>query len=88
MAETQAQKRDRFARIFPARVEKLIKALDVLENCSSKSNYDFDEDLVKRCWIEIGKQFSHVASSFDVDLHILLDGRDIKHIDTSKEVKP
>ena len=79
------EKRDRFARLFPDRAQKLIKSLDILANCSNKSNYEFDVDLVKRCWLEIGKQFSHVASSFEVDLHILLDGRDIKHIDTSEE---
>ncbi len=81
------EKRDRFSRLFPARVEKLIKGLEVLENCSSKSNYEFDEDLVKRCWIEIGKQFSQAARAFDIDLHIQLDGKDLKDYDTSKSLE-
>lgn len=78
------EKRDRFSRLYPARVQKLIKALEVVENCSNKSNYEFDEDLVKRTWIEIGKQFEQVSKAFDVDFQVTLDGKDLRDYDTSK----
>ena len=79
-----SEKRDRFSRLYPARVEKLIKTLEIVENCSNKSNYEFDEDLVKRTWIEIGKQFEQVSKAFDVDFQITLDGQELRDYDTSK----
>lgn len=82
-----AERRDRFARIFPPRVEKLVKSLDVLTNCSSKSSYDWTPDLVQRAWLEIAKQLSTAAKSFGLDLEIRLNGADIKTIDTSKKLK-
>ena len=82
-----AEKRDRFARIFPPRVEKLVKSLEVLTNCSSKSSYDWTPDLVKRAWLEIAKTLAVAAKSFDLDLVIELDGVDIRDINTSKKLK-
>ena len=82
-----AEKRDRFARIFPARVEKLVKSLEVLTNCSSKSSYDWTPDLVKRAWLEIAKTLAVAAKSFDLDLVIELDGVDIRDINTKKKLK-
>lgn len=82
-----AEKRDRFARIFPPRVEKLVKSLDVLCNCSSKSSYDWTPDVVKRAWIEIAKTLATAAKSFDLELVIELNGVDIRDIDTKKKLK-
>ena len=82
-----AEKRDRFARIFPPRVEKLVKSLEVLTNCSNKSSYDWTPDLVKRAWIEIAKTLAVAAKSFDLDLVIELDGVDIRDINTKKKLK-
>lgn len=82
-----AEKRDRFARIFPPRVEKLVKSLDVLVNCSSKSSYDWTPDLVQRAWLEIAKSLSTAAKSFGLDLEIRLNGTNIRDIDTSKALR-
>ena len=82
-----AEKRDRFARIFPPRVEKLVKSLEVLTNCSNKSSYDWTPDLVKRAWLEIAKTLAVAAKSFDLDLVIELDGVDIRDINTKKRLK-
>lgn len=81
-----AEKRDRFSRIFPPRVEKLVKSLEVLTNCSSKSSYDWTPDLVKRAWLEIAKALSVAAKSFGVELVIELDGVDIRDINTKNKL--
>ena len=81
------EKRDRFARLYPDRVKKVIKALEVLTNCSTQSNYEFDEDLVRRTWIEIGKQFELAAAEFDTDFTILLNGVNVADIDTVEPLK-
>ena len=82
-----AEKRDRFSRIFPARVDKLVKTLDLLCNCSSKSSYDWTPDLVQRAWIEIAKTLQTGAKSFGLNLIITLDGKNIREIDTKKKIK-
>lgn len=87
MPQTSTEKRDRFARIFPNRVEKIVDQLRVLENCSSPSNYEWDEDVVKRTWIEIGKRFHLAAKCFGLDLEIRLNGVNVSDIDTSKQLE-
>ena len=81
-----AEKRDRFSRIFPARVDKLVKTLDLLCNCSSKSSYDWTPDLVQRAWVEIAKALQTAAKSFGLNLVITLNGKNIREIDTSKKL--
>lgn len=81
------EKRDRFARLYPDRVKKLIKSLEVLTNCSNKSNYEFDEDLVRRTWIEIGKHFQLAAAEFDTDFTVLLNGANVADIDTTEPLQ-
>lgn len=82
-----AEKIDRFARIFPARVDKLVKSLDVLCNCNNKSSYEWTPDIVKRAWVEIAKGLQRAAESFDLDLVITLDDVNIADIDTTKKLK-
>ena len=82
-----AEKRDRFARIFPARVEKLVKSLEVLLNCSNTSSYDWTPDLVQRAWVEIAKTLQTAAKSFGLNLVITLDGKNVREIDTTKKLR-
>lgn len=82
-----SEKKERFARMFPPRVEKLVKQLDVLANCSNKSSYEFDTDLVQRCWIEIAKQLQTTAKCFGLDFIIMVNGKNVREIDTSSKPK-
>ena len=77
-------KKARFGRIFPKRVEALVKQLDVLSNCSNKSSYEFNDDLLKRCWVEIAKQLQTTAKCFGVEMIITVGGKNVREIDTSK----
>lgn len=84
MTQSLEEKRDRFKRIFPPRVEKLVDQFRLLENCTSKSNYEWDTDLVKRSWIEIAKCLQVTAQSYDLELEITLDGDEVQYLDTSE----
>ena len=84
MAQSSAEKRDRFARMFPPRAEKLVDQFRLLENCTSKSNYEWTEDTVKRAWVEIAKALRQTAKSYDLDLEITLNGDEVQFIDTQK----
>jgi len=61
------ERRARFNRLFPARVEKLRQSLRVLENCS-KSHCLRNKQLTDRAWYLIAKEFQYVAKSFDVNV--------------------
>ena len=82
-----AERKDRFGRIFPPRVEKLVKSLELLDNCSNKSSYEWNEDLVKRAWLEIAKKLIRGARSFGLELEVRLNGTDVRDADTAKKLK-
>ena len=81
------EKKERFGRVFPPRVEKLVKQLDVLSNCSNKGSYEFDSDLVQRCWVEIAKQLQTTAKCFGLNMIITINGRNVRDIDTTSKPK-
>jgi len=82
-----SEKKQRFGRIFPPRVEKLVKQLEVLSNCSNKSSYEFDGDLLKCCWVEIAKQLQTTAKCFGVDMIVMVNGKNVREIDTTSKPK-
>lgn len=84
MPQTTHEKRDRFARMFPPRVEKLIDTLRLLQNCTSKKDYEWTDDTVKRAWIEIAERFQETAKAYGLELEISLDGDQVQYIDTSR----
>lgn len=68
-----SEKLETFRRLFPGRVEKLIKALKVVGHCS-KSHCEFDQALVTKCWTQIALCFMEVASSFGIDVRVTING--------------
>ena len=84
MPQSSAEKRDRFARMFPPRVEKLVKTMSLLKNCTSKKDYEWTKDTVQRAWVEIAKALRETAKAYDLELDISLNGDEVQYIDTSK----
>ncbi len=87
MPQSSAEKRDRFARMFPPRAEKLVDQFRLLENCTSKSNYEWTPDTVQRAWVEIAKALRQTAKAYDLDLEITLNGDEIQYVDTTKPLE-
>ena len=87
MPQSISEKKERFSRMFPKRVETLVKTLQLLQNCTNKSNYAWNEELVKRAWIEIGLQMVDTCADYDMKLDISLDGKNIALYDTSKPLE-
>lgn len=77
---TENERKEAFSRIFPPRVEKLIKTLDVLSNCSKKSSYAWDQDLVHDVFITIAQIFARTAESFGVKFEVLVDGTEVDYV--------
>lgn len=84
MPQSSAEKRDRFARIFPARVATIADTLRKVENCSNPSNYEWTPDLVQRAWLELGSHYARAAAAFGLDLVVTVNGHNAADVDTSK----
>lgn len=70
-------RRQRFNRLFPSRVEKLIDALRILEHCS-KPYYDRNQVLTEQAWFAIGKEFEYVAKSFGVSFPLTVEVEEVQ----------
>lgn len=57
-------KRERFERIFESRREKVLDAVRLLENCSNKTNYEYDLDEVENIFSEIEDALSEAKAKF------------------------
>lgn len=57
-------KRDRFVRIAEARTNKLLEMMRLLGNCSSKGNYDYTEEDVKKIFSTLEKELKNTKNKF------------------------
>lgn len=51
----ESTKRKRFTKVATNRVQKIIDYLALLQNCSNRNNYEYDEDDVNHMFDEISK---------------------------------
>ena len=49
-------KRERFVRLAETRTNKIIEMLKLLGNCSSKTNYEYTEEDVKKIFTALDKE--------------------------------
>jgi len=57
-------KRERFLRIAEARTNKVIKAIQLLTNCSNRAHYEYDESDVKLIFKSIDKEIKESKEKF------------------------
>jgi len=62
--ETDITKRDRFKRLASKRVTEVLKKLEVLGNCSSKSSYLYTEEEVETMFRAIEEKLVTMKSKF------------------------
>ena len=87
MPQPLEERQDRFKRMFPPRVETLVKTLKLLGNCTNKSNYAWNQDLVKRAWIEVAKKLEDTAALYDVEFAVTVDGKPVITVDTTEPLE-
>ena len=73
-------KRDRFARLAPARVAKIRKGLRVLSNCSNKSNYSWKPNQMQMLFGLLMREFITCAKAFDITVDATVNGIDVRTI--------
>ena len=77
---TENDKKQAFSRIFPPRVDKLIKALEVMSNCSNKSGYAWNRDLIHDVFVTVAQIFQEKAKLFGVKFEVLVDGVEVNYV--------
>ena len=57
-------RRKRFINVASKRVEKLLKSIDLLSNCSNPSNYSYDKKDIDKMMKEINKSIFNLENDF------------------------
>ena len=57
-------KRERFVRVAEARTNKIIDMVKLLGNCSSKSNYEYTEEDVRKIFGAIDREIKTARAKF------------------------
>lgn len=57
-------KRERFVRIAEARTNKILEMMRLLGNCSSKSNYDYSEEDIRKIFTALEKEMKNTKNKF------------------------
>ena len=58
-------KRERFVRLAEARTNKILDMIKLLGNCSSKSNYDYTDEDVKKIFGAIERELKNTKAKFN-----------------------
>lgn len=57
-------KRERFVRLAEARTNKILDMMRLLGNCSSKTNYDYSDEDVKKIFNALDKELKNTKNRF------------------------
>ncbi len=57
-------KRERFVRIAEARTNKILEMIRLLGNCSSKTNYEYSDEDVKKIFNVLEKELKNTKNKF------------------------
>lgn len=57
-------KRERFVRIAEARTNKILEMMRLLGNCSSKSNYEYTDEDIKKIFGTLEKELKSTKNKF------------------------
>ena len=57
-------KRDRFVRLAEARTNKILEMMRLLGNCSSKTNYEYTDEDVKKIYGALEKELKNTKNKF------------------------
>lgn len=57
-------KRERFVRLAEARTNKILDMMKLLGNCSSKSNYEYSDEDVKKIFTALERELKETKAKF------------------------
>ena len=66
---TENYRRKRFTKVAANRVQKIIDYLNLLQNCSNRRNYEYDEDDVTHMFEEITRVLKETKNIYMTELN-------------------
>lgn len=87
MTQTIAEKKDRFSRIFPDRVEKIVKQFQLISNCAAPSNYEYDRDTVAKVWVHLLDAMMNSADDYGLDIAFTVNGKTLSEVTKSGSIE-
>ena len=64
----KSAKRQRFEKVASNRVQRILDTLSLLQNCSNRNNYEWDETDVDRMFSEITKKVKETKAAYTNEL--------------------
>lgn len=61
---SKESKRERFVRIAEARTNKILEMIRLLGNCSSKANYEYSDEDIKKIFGALEKELKNTKNRF------------------------
>ena len=75
------EKADRFLRMFPPRMKQLDNQIRLIDNCSTKHNYEWEfTDTVPTFFIVIYKHLTDTAKKFGLEVDVKINGKNINDV--------
>ena len=75
MPQPLKERKDRFARMFPPRVEKAIKQFQLISNCSNPSDYAYKDTTVAKVWVHLLLAMKAAAKEFGLDVEFTINNK-------------
>lgn len=64
----KSEKRQRFEKVASNRVQRVLDTLSLLQNCSNRNNYEYDEHDIDRMFSEITKKLKETKAVYTNEL--------------------
>lgn len=64
----KSEKRQRFEKVASNRVQRILDTLTLLQNCSNRNNYEYDENDVEHMFSEISKKIKETKAAYSNEL--------------------
>lgn len=80
MPQSIAERKDRFSRIFPDRVEKIVDQFRLISQCSSPKSYEFNRDTVAKVWTHILDAMMQSADKYGLEIAFTVNGKSLSEV--------
>jgi DNA-binding transcriptional regulator GbsR (MarR family) len=65
----KSEKRERFEKVASKRVQRVLDTLELIQNCSNRNNYEYDQSDVDRMFSEITKALKDAQAVYAKELN-------------------
>ena len=62
-------KRERFEKVASKRVQRVLDTLELIQNCSNRNNYEYDQNDVDRMFSEITKAVKDAQAAYTKEIN-------------------